>query len=58
MVLTVGKSEDYILELKKRLIKYFWSFDYPRLANKSTLPGKKCRIKKASYVLYVTFALE
>ena len=58
IVLAVGKSEDYILKVKKRLIKYFWSLDDPRLANKSTLPGKKCSIKRAGYVLYVTFALE
>ena len=58
MVLTVGKSEDYILKVKKRLIKYFWSFDDPRLANKSTLPGKKCSIKRAGYVLFAAFALE
>ena len=58
VVLTVGTSEDYILELEKRLINFFSSFDYPKLANKSTKPGRKGRVERDGYALYVAFTLE
>ena len=56
VVLTVGKSEDYILKLEKKLIKSY--NDSPKLANKSTKPGRKSSTKKAGYALYVAFTLE
>lgn len=56
VVLTVGTSEDYILKLEKKLIKSF--SDSPKLANKSTKPGRKSSTKKAGYALYVAFTLE